>query len=139
MTKKKIMYTICDLIAPPDILKQYMVKDNNFTDGCPYNFDLNKVVKNTQSKRVATIAWALRNWGAQENVSHAGYNPGSDSVSFWSHSKCPDLAIKKIFLDNPKVPIKFYWFNENDERTHYYIRDEHGKMKIQYGEGALKK
>ena len=45
MAKYQVKYTLCDLLAPPDILKQYMTKANGFTDGCPYNFDLNKVIK----------------------------------------------------------------------------------------------
>lgn len=140
------MYVTCDLLAPPDVIKKYVTKnkeelnENNKKDWCPYYFDLNKVVKKPILKRrIANISWPLRNWGTPENVFNAGYVPGSDSVSFECKTKCPDIAIKKIFSENPKVPIRFYWFNEGDDRTHYYFQDDKGRITVKYGQGILHK
>lgn len=138
-------WTVCDLLAPAEVLKKYVTKnkeepnERNRSDWAPYFFDFNKVEKSPKpKKRTANDMWNLRHWGTKQNAEKAGYIPGSDSVSFWSISRCPDIAIKKIFSDNPKIPIRFYWFNENDAREHYYIRMENGKIKIKNGEGALK-
>ena len=133
-----IKWTICDLLAPPDVIKKY-VRKNNEPGGCPYNFDLNKIDKVQEyKKRVTQEINNYKHWGTTHNVSESGYVPGSDSVSFWCRKHCPDIAIKKIFSDNPNVPIRFYWFNEGDDREHYYIRGIDGKIRVKHGEGALR-
>lgn len=142
---KVIKWTTCDLLAPPDVIKKYVTKNKeplcnaNKSTWTPYFFDLDKVVKSKDlSRRTAKVSWSMRNWGCPENVINSGYIPGSDSVSFWCKGHCPDIAIKKIFSDNPSIPIQFYWFNENDEKGHYYIRQKNGRILIKYGEGQLK-
>lgn len=138
-------WTVCDLLAPPEVLKKYVTKNKeepnaeNMSDWTPYIFDFNKIEKSPKpTKRTANDCWNIRHWGTRQNAEKSGYIPGSDSVSFWCNSKCPDLAIKKIFAENPGVLIRFYWFNENDEKEHYYIRMKNGKTKIKNGEGVLK-
>ena len=140
------MYVTCDLLAPPEVIKKYVTKnkeelnETNKRNWCPYNFDLNKVVKQPDLKRrTARACWPLRNWGTPENVFNSGYVPGSDSVSFECKSKCPDIAIKKIFSENPKTLMRFYWFNEGDDRTHYYFQDDKGRITVKYGQGILHK
>ena len=138
-------WTLCDLLAPPEVLKKYVTKNQepqtpeNRMEWCQYVFDFNKVVKSpNKSRRIAQNNWNMANWGVKSNATHAGYVPGSDSVSFWTYSKCPDLVIKKIFKENPGVYMRFYWFNENDPIEHHYIRKPDGKMDIKRGQGVLK-
>lgn len=142
-----IKYTLCDLIAPPEVIKKYVTKnkepmnDSNKSEWAPYYFDLNKIIKSNQKlqKRTAKVNSNMRIWGTHENVIKSGYVPGSDSVSFWCNHQCPDIAIKKIFDDNPGVDIRFYWFDEKDDKEHYYIRDmKLGKILIKNGKGKLK-
>jgi len=144
-----IKYTLCDLIAPPEVIKKYVTKnkepmnDSNKSEWAPYYFDLNKIIKSnppTGKRRTVINTYFVKLWGTHENVTHSGYIPGSDSVSFWCNYQCPDIAIKKIFDDNPGVDMKFFWFDEKDDKEHYYIRDmKLGKILIKNGKGKLKK
>ena len=65
--------------------------------------------------------WRCANWGTKWNAGDCEiYTNGT--VRFNTAWAPPVPVIKKIFEDNPKTRIEFYWTNEDWDGYHHYIR-----------------
>ena len=70
--------------------------------------------------------WNRANWGTKWNAVYCViYKNG---IIRFNTAWCPPVpVIKKIFEDNPKCRIEFYWTNEDWDGYHHYIRLKNGR------------